>query len=52
LPRGGLNRLDATLKSTLGKIDFFAATATDMGSIEFVRKNFFFLAAIRTFAVK
>jgi hypothetical protein len=40
------------LKGTLGEIDFLSATGTCMRPIKFVRKDLFFLSAVRTFAGK
>jgi hypothetical protein len=47
-----LRRLRATLQGALGEIDLFPAGAASMGPVEFIGKNFLFLAALRTGAGK
>jgi len=41
-----------SIQRALRKVNLLSTTITEMGPIEFVRKNLFFSAAIRAFAVK
>jgi hypothetical protein len=47
-----LRRLRAPFQGTLGEIDFFSAGAASVNPVEFIGKNFLFLAALRAGAGK